>query len=102
MTHSLLCPPNTETLKICRENIKVSDIVLLRGNGNYTNIHLVCGRVILSSKHLGYFEEKLLGSFFQRPHKQVIINLNFIAARHSVSLLMQNGEEVRVSRRRKI
>ena len=102
MNHSLLCLSHLETLKICKEQICISDIVLLRGNGNYTNIHLICGRIILSSKHLGYFEKNLPLTFFQRPHKRAIINLNFIAARHSVSLLMQNGEEVRVSRRRKI
>lgn len=60
--------------------VKLSDVVFLEGDGNYTTIHLNNSKRILISKILKNFEEqiKLSELNFFRIHKSYLINLDYL------------------------
>ena len=84
--------------------IDTTEITRLEGSHNYTNIHLVGGKKILSSKTLKDYEQLLAAQNFFRVHKTHLINLN-----HTVKylkgeggyVLMTDGASVEVSRQKK-
>ena len=84
--------------------IDTTEITRLEGSHNYTNIHLVGGKKILSSKTLKDYEQLLTAQNFFRVHKTHLINLN-----HTVKylkgeggyVLMTDGASVEVSRQKK-
>jgi two-component system LytT family response regulator len=59
--------------------IKVSDIVLIRGEGAYSEVVLFSGEKLLASKNLKHFEDMLsnVPRFF-RSHKSYIINIQHV------------------------
>ncbi len=63
------------------EVVKMEEIVRLRGNGNFTDIHLADGSKKMVCRFLKYFDE-LLDFPFMRVHKSHIINLNFVKSYH--------------------
>jgi two-component system LytT family response regulator len=63
------------------EVVKMEDIVRLRGNGNFTDIHLADGSKKMVCRFLKHFDE-MLDFPFMRVHKSHIINLNFVKAYH--------------------
>jgi DNA-binding LytR/AlgR family response regulator len=82
--------------------IDVSDVAFLKGDGNYTNIHLASGRSILSSRTLLLFEE-IPG--LVRIHKSYLLNIAYInylqVINHEVAfVVMKSGAKFAVSRRR--
>jgi two-component system LytT family response regulator len=54
--------------------IKVSDIVLIKADSNYSTIYLSNGESMFTSKTLKYWEEKCNASFLYRVHKSYIVN----------------------------
>ncbi len=67
--------PSGQTQKF----IKPSDIVLIKGNGAYSEICFVDGTKILASRNLKHFEETLQQvSFFFRSHKSFLVNLQHV------------------------
>ncbi len=54
--------------------IKVSDIVVIKADSNYSTIHLANGESKFTSKTLKYWEEKCNASFLYRVHKSYIVN----------------------------
>jgi two-component system LytT family response regulator len=63
------------------EVVKMEDIVRLRGNGNFTDIHLADGSKKMVCRFLKHFDE-MLDFPFMRVHKSHIINLNCIKSYH--------------------
>lgn len=63
------------------EVVKMEEIVRLRGNGNFTDIHLSDGSKKMVCRFLKHFDE-LLDFPFMRVHKSHIINLNFVKSYH--------------------
>lgn len=63
------------------EVVKMKEIVRLRGNGNFTDIHLVDGSKKMVCRFLKHFDE-MLDFPFMRVHKSHIINLNFVKSYH--------------------
>lgn len=63
------------------EVVKMEEIVRLRGNGNFTDIHLSDGTKKMVCRFLKHFDE-LLEFPFMRVHKSHIINLNFVKSYH--------------------
>ena len=63
------------------EVVKMEEIVRLRGNGNFTDIHLADGSKKMVCRFLKHFDE-LLDFPFMRVHKSHIINLNFVKSYH--------------------
>lgn len=63
------------------EVVKMDEIVRLRGNGNFTDIHLSDGTKKMVCRFLKHFDE-MLDFPFMRVHKSHIINLNFVKSYH--------------------
>ena len=88
--------------KIGKFIIDVADVDYLKGDGNYTAIHLALGQSIMSAKTLSLFEE-IPG--FVRIHKGCLINVAYIDHLHVVSpkeafVVLKSGVKFAVSRRR--
>lgn len=82
----------------------VDDIVVLQGEGSYTNMHLAGGEKVLVTKILKDFESSLRANGFLRVHKSFLVNINHITElrkEDSGCLLMSNGETVPISQREK-
>jgi two-component system LytT family response regulator len=84
--------------------IAVNHIVYMESDNNYTYIYLDNQPKILSSKHLGYFEELLSPDQFFRIHKSYLVNIDkvvcFIKGK-SGFLQLENGIKLEISNRRK-
>lgn len=85
-----------------RENIPVSDLVLLEAQGKYTNIHIQGGRSIVSSYNLGYYEELLSGKGFLRIHHGTLVQMSRIRQfnQKAMLVLLDDGKELPVSQRK--
>jgi two-component system LytT family response regulator len=86
------------------EFVKIDEIVRCESDNNYTNFFLKGGEKIVVSKTLKEFEEMLGSKGFFRTHKSHIINLNYMKKYlkgEGGSVIMEDGSEVLVSRRRK-
>lgn len=82
----------------------VDDIVVLQGDGSYTNMHMEDGTKVLVTKMLKDFEQLLLQKGFLRVHKSFLVNIHHIVElrrNDSGYLLMSNGETVPISQREK-
>lgn len=93
--------PTASGLRILR----IKDIVYLKARDNYTFIHLVNGTSgMLLSKNLGQMEKELPESIFFRSHKSFLINLLCLTEYRRESddpLVMANGDQVKLARRKK-
>lgn len=81
--------------------IKSSDLLYCEADGNYTRIHVLKEKPILLSKTLKKIEELLSRYGFIRVHQSFLVNPKHIKSLHKTTLLLSNGDEVRVSRRKK-
>lgn len=75
------------------EVAKLSNILRLKGNGNFTDIYFADGTKKMVCRFLKYFDE-LLEKPFIRVHKSHIINLNFVKSynKGGVITLTDNSE----------
>lgn len=65
--------PNGQNYKL----LNPAEIVMIKGEGSYSEIHLLDGSKILASRNLKHFEEVLWHiPYFFRCHKSYIINLH--------------------------
>lgn len=85
--------------------VKVSDIIRMEGDSNYSFIYVDGGEKIHSSRTLGDFEELLANqpNFF-RVHKTHLVNLEHVVKLIKTEggyLEMSDGSQVEISRRRK-
>ncbi len=79
------------------EVVKMEEIVRLRGNGNFTDIHLSNGSKKMVCRFLKHFSE-LLPFPFIRVHKSHIININFVKSYNKGGFLtLHDGSEIEVS-----
>jgi two-component system, LytTR family, response regulator len=84
--------------------IRIEQIVNCQSDSNYTKIFLVSGKSIVSSKTLKEFDDLLSSLNFFRIHKSHLINLDFLSRYRKGeggSVIMENGVELEVSRRKK-
>lgn len=84
--------------------IKVTDILYLSSDGNYTTIYLSDKQKIVSSKNLGDYESLLNNLHFFRIHHSTIINLSHIKEYlkgEGGSVILIDGTELDVSKRKK-
>jgi two-component system, LytTR family, response regulator len=82
----------------------LDEIVHVDADSSYTKIYLSSGDMIMSSKPLKYFEELLEDYDFVRVHQSHIINLKHIrryVRGDGGQVIMMNGTEIEVSRRKK-
>jgi len=85
--------------------IDAGDIRRAAGAGDYTELYLADGRVLLSDERLRTWEQKL-GSPFVRIHRSHLVAISTVrhvrrdASTRSYSVLLAGGQELPVSRRR--
>ena len=105
-----LLPGKTENLKIALptsggfEFIDQNDIVRCESDSNYTIIHLVNSGKKVVSKTLKEIEQLLNPEIFARVHNSHVINMKMIKEyKKGVGgiIVMENGDQVNVSRSRK-
>ncbi|MDZ7899126.1 MAG: LytTR family DNA-binding domain-containing protein [Arcicella sp.] len=100
------CNHKTDRLllnKRTKSYIPISIIILLKGQANYTIFVLSDGREKVVPHTLKYFEEYLSSFGFQRVHRASMINPKYVEeyAMELGILTMNNGMQIKVSRRRK-
>ncbi len=86
------------------EFVKIDEIVRCEAESNYTTFYLINGEKILVSKTLKEFDEILSEKGFFRIHKSVIINMKYLKKYikgEGGTVIMEDGSELLVSRRRK-
>jgi len=84
--------------------VHIHEIVRLQSDDNYTIFYTKHGEKIIASKTIRTFEEMFKPFNFFRVHRSHIINLNFIRKfikGENSHLIMDDGEKIEVSRRRK-
>jgi two-component system LytT family response regulator len=84
--------------------VKIDDIIRIEADGNYATLYLVSGEKKLISKSLKQFQTWLEGLNFFRIHHSHIININNIKEYikgEGGFVILDNGHQVEVSRRRK-
>lgn len=82
----------------------LDEIIHVDADSSYTKIYITSGDMIMSSKPLKYFEELLEDYDFVRVHQSHIINLKLIrryVRGDGGQVVMMNGTEIEVSRRKK-
>ncbi|MBF03357.1 MAG: DNA-binding response regulator [Flavobacterium sp.] len=79
------------------EVVQMKDIVRLKGNGNFTDLHLVDGSKKMVCRFLKHFSE-ILPFPFLRVHKSHIINVNFVKAYNKGGFItLQDDSEIEIS-----
>ena len=79
------------------EVVKMEDIIRLRGNGNFTDLHLSNGQKKMACRFLKHFDE-ILPLPFLRVHKSHIVNLNFVKKYNKGGYLtLDDDSEIEVS-----
>jgi len=81
--------------------INVRDILYLHALSNYTEVHLVNGRMIVIAKTLKTIQKILPESGFKRCHQSYVINLEEVVL-FKGSIILSNQKEIPISRRRKV
>ncbi len=85
--------------------VEKSNIVVLKGDGNYTTFHIKESVTQMMSKNLGFFSVDFTEYPFYRCHQSAIINLDEVLKITNIDgtyAHMSNGMEVKVSRNKKI
>jgi two-component system, LytTR family, response regulator len=81
------------------EVVRIENIIRLKGNGNFTDVHLADGSKKMVCRFLKHFTD-LLPAPFLRVHKTHIINLDFVKTYHKGSggyVTLTDGAEVEIS-----
>lgn len=94
----------TTPLRIDRkQSVYPNEVLLLKANINYTEIHLKCGRKIMLAKTLKEFYKEFEKFGFFRVNRSVVINMNFVVKtdENFQSLKLKNKLQLKVSRRRR-
>lgn len=83
--------------------VKQKEIIVCKGEGNYTTFFTQNNDKIISSKPLKYYRELLTKDFFIQPHQSFLVNKNFIDSIDSSNQLVLTHDlfPVPISIRRK-
>lgn len=75
--------------------IKVSDIVMIKAESNYSTLFLVDGSHLFTSKTVKYWTEKCNANFLYRVHKSYLINARMIESFEpsSMTLKLKGGHK---------
>jgi two-component system, LytTR family, response regulator len=91
-------------LKLFKNHIPLSEIILLEAEENYTHLHFENGKKMTIAKTLKSFEKVLREQNFYRIHRAFLINGKHLKS-YNFNIgeaLMTNNYRVIASRRRKI
>ncbi|TNE64674.1 MAG: response regulator transcription factor [Bacteroidetes bacterium] len=84
--------------------VRLREIVRLEAEDNYTHFILESGSKITASKTIKAYEDTLIRLNFVRVHKKHIVNMNYMKTYvkgEGGYLILENGENIEVSRRKK-
>ncbi len=84
--------------------IELNDVIRCEASGNYTTFYLTDGRQMVSSRHLGDYDQMLEDEDFIRAHRTHLINFKHIKklVKGDVAyVIMDDDSKVEVSRRGK-
>jgi len=77
------------------ERVRLADLRVVEGYGNFAKFHLVSGRVLLTAETLKQLESQLPAALFLRVHKSFLVNLSHVE-RLSGNVLRVGPREVPV------
>jgi len=80
--------------------VSIRDILYLRAVGNYTEVYLLNGKMIMLSKTLKIIEKLLPETGFKRCHQSYVVNLEEVRLLQD-SIFLSNEAEIPISRRKK-
>jgi DNA-binding LytR/AlgR family response regulator len=85
------------------KKVLVNQVILLKGNINYTTLHLDNGKKKVVPHTLKFYETFLATHGFLRVHRSFMINPDFVKEYDAELeiIRMTNGQEAQISRRRK-
>jgi DNA-binding LytR/AlgR family response regulator len=83
--------------------IAINQIIMMKGVANYTCFYLKNGKHRVTSHTLKYYEPVLIEKGFLRVHRAFMVNQKCILEHDTDNsqLLMENGHQADISRRRK-
>ena len=101
-THTPIFKPFLKINHKSQENICPNEVIMLRGEVNYTTFCMRNGREIMIAHTLKYFEDKLNEFGFMRVHRAFLVNPKYIVKYDSVGhkIEMDCNLIAQVSRRR--
>jgi len=77
------------------ERVRLADLRVVEGYGNFAKFHLTSGRVLLTAETLKQLESQLPAALFLRVHKSFLVNLSHVE-RLSGNVLRVGPREVPV------
>ena len=95
-----LCIPSFKGFQV----IELDDILYAESSGNYTNLYFLNKPIVCTSKPMHEYEKLLEDAGFVRIHKSILVNLLHVKEYlrgEGGSVLLTNGKELEVSRRKK-
>ena len=110
LLYNLARAGNSAEMRLCLPTfkgfivLKLDEIIYCEAERSYTNFHLDSGKTILVSKPLLDYDYLLKDTSFLRVHKSFLVNLNHVREYErgeGGTIIMNNGMEIEVSRRRK-
>jgi DNA-binding LytR/AlgR family response regulator len=85
------------------KKVLISQVILLKGDVNYTIFHFDNGKTKVVAHSIKFFEEHLEMHGFLRVHRGFMINPNHVIEYNPENefLMMSNGHKAQISRRKK-
>jgi len=80
--------------------LKINDILFLKADSNYTNIHMTDGKNLLVSRTLKDIENHLPEHLFERSDRGTLINLDYVTQIISNDEIILHGKTLDLSCRR--
>lgn len=83
--------------------VLVNQVILLKGESNYTTFYMHNGKKKLVARTIKFFENHLENLGFLRVHRSCLINPNHIIEynQYDETLMMSNGFQTAIARRRR-
>ncbi len=83
--------------------VLIKDVILLKGDVNYSIVYLENGKTKTLSHTLKFYEKFLRTHGFLRVHRAFLINPNYVTeyCEEKEIVKMRNGHEANIARRRK-
>ena len=83
--------------------VLIKNVILIKGEINYTKFYLECGREKTVAHSIKFFEPHLETHGFLRVHRTFMINPNHVRKYDAEQeiLTMSNGQKANISRRRR-
>jgi two-component system, LytTR family, response regulator len=82
--------------------LHIESIVRIEASSNYSKVYCQgTAHPIVAAKLLRWFEERLPQEFFFRVHRTHLINRKYLVTVHNNTAVLESGEQVCISRRKR-